>query len=142
MGAENLSKPVIQTAIAERRKIIEQETGVTPERIVKALALIAFADPADVFDEYGQPIPIQKLDRETSVTLARYDVLKKQTANGLLSRFRIRWHDKIAALNLLGRHLGMFDKNRVIAVSGGDPVQQLFDDIAGSGNSRPQDKIQ
>lgn len=48
MGAENLSKPVIQLAIAEGRKAQQERTGITADRVLREIALIAFADAREL----------------------------------------------------------------------------------------------
>jgi phage terminase small subunit len=44
IGAENLTKPVIADAVAKRLAELSRGTGITLERITRALAKLAFAD--------------------------------------------------------------------------------------------------
>src|SRR3954451_21641902 len=53
MGAENLSKPDIQAAIAEAQAARSRRTEQTADRVVLRLARVAFGDPRRVMS--GRP---------------------------------------------------------------------------------------
>ena len=116
IGSENLTKPEIrariETAMAERSK----RTGINADRVLRELGRLAFVDPSAVidmttaevkpdatpddraaiagmkvkyvphkdFDEDGEPIIEQAIEREVKLC------------------------DKLKALEMCGRHLGMF----------------------------------
>lgn len=54
MGSENLSKPVIQTAIAKAMAERSKRTGVNQDRIVLELAKLAFVNMTDVVNKKGE----------------------------------------------------------------------------------------
>jgi hypothetical protein len=54
----------ISTAIQVAQNEILKENHVTVSRIVRELSLIAFFDPASLFDETGRLLPINVLPRE------------------------------------------------------------------------------
>lgn len=83
MGAENLKKPQIASYIAERRSEIQGKTEITQQRIIESLAEIAFDKTTD-FSSQGIPI---------------VSGAKHKTAS------------RIRALELLGRHLGVFERS-------------------------------
>ena len=116
IGSELLKKPEIrariETAMAERSK----RTGINADRVLRELGRIAFVDPSDMttaevkpdatpddraaiagmkvkyvphkdFDENGDPIIEQAIEREVKLC------------------------DKLKALELCGRHLGMFKED-------------------------------
>lgn len=74
MGAENLSKPVIQEAISEGTKSLSNRSEVTQDRVIAGM--LEFAD-ADLSDE----------DQS------------------------IKPSDKLKAWEMLGRHVGLFEKD-------------------------------
>ena len=47
IGAENLSKPVIQAEIQKRQTKLQNKLEITQERVLQELASIAFANGAD-----------------------------------------------------------------------------------------------
>lgn len=48
MGAENLSKPVIQAAIADARRQQQERTGITADRVLREIAYVALADAREL----------------------------------------------------------------------------------------------
>lgn len=104
IGAENLSKPVIQNFIEELVGTRSQETEIEINSVVKRLAEIAFFDIGEAFDSDGRP--------KSAADLAKLPVTV--VWNGEKTSFKVQSGDKIKALELLGRHFGMFnDKLKV-----------------------------
>ena len=89
----------IDRMLAERSR----RTGVNADRVVRELARIAFADVADVMDAGGTDVR-GDIARDDSAALAQ--VRRRETAGGV--ECEIRMHDKNRALQLLGKHLGLF----------------------------------
>lgn len=111
IGSENLSKPVIRArldkAIAERSK----RTGVNADRVVMELAKIAFVNAEDVIDMDTATVKEGALPEDTA---AIQSVKLKTFGEDGLER-EIKMADKLKALELLGKHLGMFtDKVNVV----------------------------
>ena len=129
----NANKLLQNTTIAEyikkKKAEREQRTEITQDMVLKELALIAFSNAADyikvvekdfkqlvegvevpVLDEEGNPVkyktvePIltDELTEEQKKALA---VIKKGRDG-----FDVKPYDKLRALEMLGRHLGMWDK--------------------------------
>ena len=106
-----LSNADISAAIREAQDQILKENHVTVSRIVRELALIAFFDPASLFDENGSLLPINELPPEIRHGLAAVEII--EYANGTR---RLRFAGKLASLLALCKHMGMFT-DRI----GGDP---------------------
>ena len=111
-------REAIDKALAERSR----RTGVTADRVIRELAKIAFADIGDIADmETGEILPdAQKVD-----TSAIASIKIKKTYNA--TEREIRMVDRNRALELLGKHLGLFAEN--LNISAATPV--IADDIAG-----------
>ena len=105
IGNENLKKPEIRAridkAVAERSK----RTGVNADRVVQELAKIAFVNAMDVIDQKTATV---KEDASSDDTAAILSVKVKTFGEDGLER-EIKMADKIKALELLGKHLGMFE---------------------------------
>ena len=109
IGSELLKKPEIRARIEKAMAERSKRTGINADRVLRELGRIAFVDPSDVidldtaevkpdaskddlaaiagmkvFDENGDPIIEQAIERE------------------------VRLCDKLKALEMCGRHLGMF----------------------------------
>ena len=117
IGAENLRKPKIAEEIARRQKDLQKRTEVSQDRVVKELARIAFANIADYLHvetqtrtkDDGTEVTYQTVmfneTQELSADQRAALAVVKQSVNG----FELKLHDKIKALELLGRHIGMFN---------------------------------
>lgn len=111
-------REAIDKALAERSR----RTGVTADRVIRELAKIAFVDIGDVVDpDTAEILPdVQKAD-----TAAIVSIKVKKLYNG--TEREIRMADRTRALELLGKHLGLFADN--INIHAATPV--IADDIKG-----------
>ena len=132
IGAQNLAKLSIQVEISRRQKDLQRRTEVTQELVVKELARIAFADAADyvqvetrIINRGDIEVPIElavhKETAELSADQRAAIASIKQGANGV----EIKLHDKIRALELLGRHIGMFNDKLEVKASIENPFAGL-----------------
>ncbi|WP_373264534.1 terminase small subunit [Hungatella hathewayi] len=128
-GSENLSKPVIRAqidrAMAERSK----RTGVNAERVIQELAKIAFVNAAEVIDPKTATVKEDALPEDTA---AIQSVKVKTFGEDGLER-EIKMADKIKALELLGKHLGMFQNNVNVTLGTSDKLDDIMSQIGGEG---------
>lgn len=133
IGVENLGKPRIAEEISRRQKDLQRRTEVTQERVVKELARVAFSNatnvvqvqPRTIVGADGKEIVIQTVVLTATAELTddqRAAISQiKQGANGI----EVKMYDKLKALELLGRHIGMFnDKPDVCAAA---PMRFVFE---------------
>ena len=104
--ADSPAKPELRTEIDRLIAERSRRTGVSADRVVRELARIAFADVTDVLDIAASDVR-GDIDRDDSAALAK--IKRKQTADGV--ECEIHMHDKNRALELLGKHLGLFTEN-------------------------------
>jgi phage terminase small subunit len=111
----------IDTAMAE----LSKRTGVNQERVIRELAKVAFVDATDVVDfESAKLLP--SATPEDTAAIASVKVKTIPTADGMGVEREIRMADKLKALELLGKHFGMFTDNVRLS---GDVGVQIIDDI-------------
>jgi phage terminase small subunit len=124
IGQENLTKPDIQDAIkislAERSK----RTEVTADRVVKELSRIAFADPRSVFSWGPGGVTLRPSDELTEDEAAVVSEVSETTSETGGS-IKAKTYDKVKALELLGRHLGMFVDKKEITGRDGAPMELI-----------------
>ena len=124
IGCENLTKPniraCIDTEMAERSK----RTGVNADRVVRELAKIAFVNAADVINAKDATL---RNDASEDDTAAIQSVKVKTFGDDGLER-EIKMADKLKALELLGKHLGMF-KDKLELSGGLDSEKTKLDDL-------------
>jgi phage terminase small subunit len=107
IGYENLTKPHIKTYIEKRITERAERTNITQDMVVEELAKIAFSkidDYVEVDDSTGSNNVIVKATRDVQEERISAVSSIKQGSNGI----EIKLHDKVRALENLGRHLGMF----------------------------------
>lgn len=135
-GAENLRKPQIQEEIQNRMQERQQRTEVTQDMVVKELAAIAFARATDYVIIRGGLVIIKNTD-DLNEDQVRAIAGIKEGANGI----EVKLNDKEKALELLGRHLGMWnDKLDIKTPAIDDSVKEMEDYFeslkeSGSGSS-------
>jgi phage terminase small subunit len=117
----------VQEYMAKRQKELSRSTEITQERVIKELALIAFSNNADyahvvekkmkaevggalvdVLDEDGKPVMYRTVEpvltEELTEEQKRALAVIKKGRDGL----EVKSCDKVKALELLGKHLGIF----------------------------------
>lgn len=127
IGCENLTKPNIQQAIAEKMAERSKRTGVNQDRVVLELAKIAFVKMTDIVDSNGKIKDSATDDDLSCIESVKYKY--SDTDTGYSIEREVKVGSKLKALELLGKHLGMWnDKLDVnitqpIVITGGDQLE-------------------
>ncbi|SEF31373.1 terminase small subunit [Variovorax sp. NFACC27] len=139
-ASELIANRKVSEAIAQKMVVREKRTEITQDRVLKELARIAFFDLRKLYREDGSLKDMHELDDDAAAVLAGVDVVEtKGNAEvggpaGLRHQpefvKKVKIPDKVAALSLAMRHLGML-KDKV-EHSGGltlrRSAQELTDD--------------
>jgi phage terminase small subunit len=126
IGNENLNKPEIRARIGKAMAERSKRTGINADRVLQELARIAFVKATDVIDADNATIREDASDDDLAV-IQSVKVKTIPTQNGDGIEREIRLTDKMKALELIGKHLGMFKDK--IELSGDVGVVQIIDDI-------------
>lgn len=94
-GCKLTREPKTKAMIDNLRNEINQRYALTPERIYREVARIAYFDPAKMFDAEGKPLPIQDIDEDTRAAISALEI----DVNEGRVTYRARQHDKNAALD-------------------------------------------
>lgn len=124
IGCENLTKPDIRAHIDRAMAERSRRTGVNADRVVQELAKIAFVNATDVIDPKTATVKEDALPEDTA---AIQSVKVKTFGEDGLER-EIKMADKLRALEMLGRHLGMF-KDKLELSGGLDTEKTKLDDL-------------
>ncbi len=120
IGCENLTKPNVKSYLDRRMAKREIRTEISQDKVLNELAKIGFAniddyvvvDSSSGYDKViikdTKDIPNDKISAISSI---------KQGANGV----EVKLHDKVRALENIGRHLGMFKDK--LEISGTNEIQ-------------------
>ena len=102
-GSKLLRNTKVQEYISERMQERQQRTEVTQDMVIKELAAIAFSRATDYAEVKGGTACIKDTDALSDQQIRAIAGIK-EGANGI----EIKLNDKEKALELLGKHLGMF----------------------------------
>ena len=109
MGAENLRKPKIAALVAEAQSARAERTEVTQDRVLTELARIGFGDIRQLFDESGRLLRPEEWPDAAAAAVASIEVVTREVGKGDVEHVaKIRAWDKPRALEMAGKHLGMF----------------------------------
>ncbi len=127
IGYQLLQKTTVQTAISEKMADRSRRTGVNQDRVVLELAKIAFVKMTDIVDEHGKIKDSASEDDLACIESIKYKESESDTGASVEREVKIS--SKLKALELLGKHLGMWnDKLDVnitqpIVISGSDALE-------------------
>jgi phage terminase small subunit len=107
----------VQARISELNKSRLEATGISQKRVLEEYAKIAFFDIREIFDVDGGLINIKQLDANNAGAIASIksseewgeDAEGNRIVTGTLKEVKV--FDKIRALQDLGKHLGLFEKD-------------------------------
>jgi phage terminase small subunit len=123
-----LQHPGIAPVVAAARQQVAAQHDVTVERIVTELARIAFSDIRKAV-KWGTVGDGESILQASYVALKSSDEIDGDTARAIAevsqtqTGLKIKLHDKISALDKLGKHLGLFESDD--AAKGNITVQIL-----------------
>lgn len=108
----------IQEYISEKQIEIEKRTEVTQDMVIKELAKIAFLDIRKLYTENGQLKNIADIDDDTVGAISSLETLEEYDGYGdnrekIGDTQKVKLLDKTKALELLGKHLGLFKETNI-----------------------------
>jgi phage terminase small subunit len=110
-ASESLADPRVVELVASLQKKVADKIEVNATRVIEELAKMAFANMGDYITSEGN-LSISKLTRSEWAAVQEY-IVDKTGGSGdgerkAIQRIRFKLADKIAALELLGKHLKLF----------------------------------
>ena len=126
-GSRLLTNVKVQQAISEAMAERSKRTGVNQDRVVFELAKIAFVKMTDIVDSQGKIKSDASPDDLACIESVKYKESESDTGSSVEREVKIS--PKLKALELLGKHLGMWndrpDMNVTIPVviSGEDALE-------------------
>jgi phage terminase small subunit len=148
IASQNLKKVNVQAAIQAAQLKLSEKTGITQERVLNELSKIAFADQRRVMKwGAGGVTLLESKDLSDDDAAIVSEVSETTTATG--GSLKLKTHDKVGALKLLGEHLGLFKQRMELTGKDGEPIEvsrkmrEMTDDelfaIAAGGGTRAAD---
>lgn len=135
-GSRMLRNVKVAKYISDRMKERQERTEVTQDRVVQELAASAFAKATDYVEIRGGRVVIKDTSQLEDNQIRAISGIK-EGANGI----EIKLNDKEKALELLGRHLGMWnDKLDIKTPAIDDSIKEMeayFEQQKASGSGPP-----
>lgn len=135
-AARMLRNVKVAEYVSERMQERQERTEVTQDMVVKELAAIGFAKATDYVTIKGGTVCIKDTDSLSDDQICAIAGIK-EGANGI----EIKLNDKEKALELLGRHLGMWnDKLDIKTPAIDDSIKEMeayFEQLKESGSGPP-----
>ena len=133
-GSQNLAKLSVRNeidkAIAERSK----RTGVNADRVVRELAKIAFSKATDIID-FRDGTLLPDINDDDLAVIQSVKVKTSTSDTGESTEREIKLADKLKALELLGRHLGIYTDKSKIEVEPSQKFADICKQLGGAGLS-------
>lgn len=112
-GSRLLGNAKVQEYLLEQMNAREERTKITQDMVIKELAKIAFGDIRKLYTDTGSLKNIKDLDDDTAAALAGVETFQEFDGRGDDREYigdtkKVKMVDKTKALELLGKHLGMF----------------------------------
>lgn len=109
------AKPKVRELLEKQMAERSKRTGVTADRVILELARIAFANVTDVVNVNTGRV-LEDANREDTAAIA--GIRMKNGEN--FTEVEVKFADKLKALELLGKHMGMWVDN--VKIDGSVPV--------------------
>ena len=112
-----LSDPDVIKFITQQTRLREKRLELSADAVLGELMKHAFFNPLDFYDEDGSLKAISEIPPDAAVNIASLDVVDEFAGRGINRQLvgrskKVRFTDKIKALELLAKHLGVLDKDR------------------------------
>jgi phage terminase small subunit len=119
-AARLIADDSVQANIKELMSGRSQALKLTAEKVLQEIARVAFSNICEVmeFDAAGVNVKDSAvLTEDTTAAIASVSETKTETEMSTTTRITVKLHNKIAALNLAAKHLGLLgDMNQAKAV--------------------------
>lgn len=105
-ASENLSKPDIQSRIAELKAQRNDLVGINATYVLNRLVEIDQMDVLDILNSTGELKPVAEWPKVWRTTLSGLEVMEMASeGNAAALLKKIKWPDKVKNLELLGKHI-------------------------------------
>ena len=107
IGHELLGKTRVSESISQAMAERSRRTGISQDRVIRELAKIAFVNASDVIDPEDASVLVDAA-REDLACIQSVKVKQMTGEKGDMTEREVKLADKLRALELLGKHLGMW----------------------------------
>lgn len=125
-GYKLLQKPSVADAIQEERANLSKRTEITQDMVIEELAKIAFANGTMYAKVAGGNVVLTETDELTEDQKAAVSGIKEGKFG-----IEVSTYDKVKALELIGKYLGIFEARTQKGNDGGNPLTAILKSTEG-----------
>lgn len=117
-GSKLLRNTKVKEYILQKQAEIQKRTEITQDRVLKELAKIAFGDIRKLYTDNGALRNIVDLEDDIAGAISGVETFEEYEGRGTEREYigdtkKVKMLDKTKALELLGKHLGMFKETNI-----------------------------
>lgn len=137
IGEQNLKKLEIKAFIKEGQKKQSERTNITADMVIQELAKIGFSDIKNYFEGDENQKDITTLDNRLSAAVSSIKVTESSGKDWSKTTKEFKLHDKVKALEDLGKHLGVFERdNKQKGSATGEILEVVFKNMSGANKGK------
>lgn len=102
--------PLVMEELEKRRKEASETLKISGARVLQEYARIAFLDTRKLFNDDGTPKDFMSLEADVRAAITSMDVETQGQDKNWKTVSKYKFANKLAALESLGKHLGLFPK--------------------------------
>ena len=129
-AARLLANASVADAVAAARQLRAERVQVEADDVLRQVAHMLFVDVRRLVDDQSRPIPLHLLPDDVAAAIQSVEITDH--AHGRTFRYRLA--DRVAAVDKLMRHLGLFSLDNRQA---GNAIGELLAAIHGAGSRLP-----
>ena len=130
-GSRLLANVKVKQAVAEKQAQRSKRTGVNQDRVVLELAKVAFAKMTDIVDSNGKIKEDASPDDLACIESIKYKESDNEYGGSVEREVKIA--SKLKALELLGKHLGMWSDKFNVTVEKSEKLDDIISQLGGEG---------
>lgn len=130
-GSRMLANVKVKQAVAEKQAQRSKRTGVNQDRVVLELAKVAFAKMTDIVDSKGRIKEDASPDDLACIESIKYKESDNEYGGSVEREVKIA--SKLKALELLGKHLGMWSDKFNVTVEKSEKLDDIISQLGGEG---------
>lgn len=130
-GSRLLANVKVKQAVAEKQAQRSKRTGVNQDRVVLELAKVAFAKITDIVDSNGRIKEDASPDDLACIESIKYKESDNEYGGSVEREVKIA--SKLKALELLGKHLGMWSDKFNVTVEKSEKLDDIISQLGGEG---------
>lgn len=130
-GSRLLANVKVKQAVAEKQAQRSKRTGVNQDRVVLELAKVAFAKMTDIVDSEGRIKEDASPDDLACIESIKYKESDNEYGGSVEREVKIA--SKLKALELLGKHLGMWSDKFNVTVEKSEKLDDIISQLGGEG---------